>query len=77
MPDCAMVFFLTAALYVAARYLVEDRTLSVRGAIGTTALLTLAYLAKPVATLAVVPLLGMLVERARAGRAMRPFLSRF
>ena len=72
MPDCAMVFFLTAALYVAARYLVEDRTLSLRGLAATTALLTLAYLAKPVAALAVVPLLGMLVERARAGRRMRP-----
>ena len=32
MPDCAMVFFLTAALYAAARYLVEDRALSLRGA---------------------------------------------
>jgi Dolichyl-phosphate-mannose-protein mannosyltransferase len=70
MPDCAMVFFLTAALYAAARYLVEDETPSSRGLVGTTALLTLAYLAKPVATLALAPLLAMFGERARARRRM-------
>ncbi|MFY9665407.1 MAG: glycosyltransferase family 39 protein [Candidatus Cybelea sp.] len=72
MPDCAMVFFLTAALYAAARYFSEDEDLSLRGLAGPTALLTLAYLAKPVATLAVVPLLGLLVARARSGRTTRP-----
>ncbi len=72
MPDCAMVFFLTAALYVAARYLVDDGTLWTRRLAGSCALLTLAYLAKPVATLAVAPLLGMLGERARARRPMQP-----
>jgi hypothetical protein len=73
MPDCAMVFFLTAALYAATRYCVEDRALSLRGVAGPASLLTLAYLAKPVAALAVVPLLGLLGERARAGRAICPF----
>ena len=34
----------------------------------TTALLALAYLAKPVAMLAIAPLIGLLWQRARAGR---------
>jgi hypothetical protein len=72
MPDCAMVFFLTAALYAAARYFGEDEDLSLRGLAGPTALLTLAYLAKPVATLALVPLLGLLVARLRPGRSTCP-----
>ncbi len=72
MPDCAMVFFLTAALYAATRYLLEDEAFSLRGLAGTTALLALAYLAKPVAAFATVPLIGVVVERARAGRVMRP-----
>lgn len=68
MPDCAMVFFLTAALYAATRYLVGDSRLLLRGAAGPTVFLTLAYLAKPVAVLAVVPLIGVTFERARRGR---------
>ncbi|MBV8530652.1 MAG: glycosyltransferase family 39 protein, partial [Candidatus Eremiobacteraeota bacterium] len=73
MPDAAMVFFLTASLYAAARYL-ESRTLSTRGLLGTTALLALAYLAKPVAVLAVVPLGAMIAERVRARRSAPPLL---
>lgn len=72
MPDCAMVFFLTAALYAVTRYLVEDEVFTLRDLTESTALLTLAYLAKPVATFAVVPLLGLLAERKRAARPMRP-----
>ncbi len=72
MPDCAMVFFLTAALYAATRYFDEDEDLSLLGLASPTALLTLAYLAKPVATLALVPLLGLLVARLRSGRPTRP-----
>lgn len=71
-PDCAMVFFLSVGLYAVARYLVEDARLSARGSIAPTALLTLAYLAKPVATIALAPVLVMIGERARAARAMRP-----
>jgi len=71
MPDCAMVFFLTAALYAAAAYLAQDRPLPWRGLLVTTALLTLAYLAKPVAVLALAPLLGLVLERRRAHRATR------
>jgi hypothetical protein len=70
MPDSAMVFFLTAALYVTARYLVENPRLSLRGIVGPVLLLTLAYLAKPVAVLALAPVPGMLWERARARRTM-------
>ncbi len=71
MPDAAMVFFLTAALYAAARYLLEDAELAPRGLARTTALLTFAYLAKPVAALAVIPTMALIWERLRAGRAMR------
>jgi len=67
MPDCAMVFFLSLALYATTRLLVQER-LSLRGLTGATASLAVAYLAKPVAVLAVVPLCALLVERAAARR---------
>jgi hypothetical protein len=67
-PDCAMVFFLTTALYAAALYLLDRPALSRRGLAATTSLLTMAYLAKPVATIAILPLLGMIGERARSRR---------
>jgi hypothetical protein len=73
MPDAAMVFFLVAALYATARFLVEDEQLSIPDLAVATGLLTLAYLAKPVAMLAVVPLLGLFWERYRAHRLMLPF----
>jgi Dolichyl-phosphate-mannose-protein mannosyltransferase len=69
MPDSAMVFLLTVALYAAARYLASAGRLSPGGLTAATSLLALAYLAKPVAALAVVPLVGMLGERVRAKRA--------
>jgi hypothetical protein len=72
MPDCAMVFFLTAALYAAARLLLDRERLATRGVAWTTALLTLAYLAKPVALLGVAPLLGLLWDRFRSRKAMAP-----
>ena len=71
MPDSAMVFLLTAALYATARYVADDERMSARGLFATTLLLTLAYLAKPVAALAVVPVLAMIVQRAIAGRPLR------
>ena len=67
-PDCAMVFFLTAALYAAARTLLDRDALEWGDVLSTTALLALAYLAKPVAMLAIAPLIGLLWQRARAGR---------
>jgi 4-amino-4-deoxy-L-arabinose transferase-like glycosyltransferase len=71
MPDTAMVFFLTAALYAVTRFLVEDELLTPRALARSTALLTFAYLAKPVAVLGIVPVLGVIWERARQGRTMR------
>jgi len=74
MPDAAMVFFLTAALFATARYLVGDERLSLRGAGASAALLSLAYLAKPVAVLALLPLGGLIAARVRARRATNPLL---
>jgi 4-amino-4-deoxy-L-arabinose transferase-like glycosyltransferase len=71
-PDTAMVFFLTAALYSVARLLLEDETLAPRALARAAALLVFAYLAKPVAVVAVVPLAGLIWERARAGLRTRP-----
>jgi hypothetical protein len=71
-PDTAMVFFLSAALYAAARFLAEDDRMEPRRLGRVTALFTLAYLAKPVSVLALVPLCGMLWERRRSGRPVRP-----
>ncbi|HEY6325859.1 MAG TPA: glycosyltransferase family 39 protein [Candidatus Cybelea sp.] len=70
MPDAAMVFFLTAALYACARYLVEDERLFARGLAWPAVLLTLAYLAKPVSVLALAPLAGMIWQRFRRRRAL-------
>ena len=70
MPECAMVFFLTAALLAAARTLLERDSLDWSRIGRTTLLLTLAYLAKPVALLGLAPLLGAVWERARARRAL-------
>jgi Dolichyl-phosphate-mannose-protein mannosyltransferase len=72
MPDAAMVFFLTAAIYAAARYLLDEPRLRVAATIWPAALLTLAYLAKPVAVVALAPLAGVMVQRLRERRAMQP-----
>ena len=68
MPDTAMVFFLTAALFVTARYLTSAERLSPRQLASATALLTLDYLAKPVAVLALVPVGALIVARYLARR---------
>jgi 4-amino-4-deoxy-L-arabinose transferase-like glycosyltransferase len=72
MPDCAMVFFLTAALYAAARLLLDWELLATRAVAWTTALLTLAYLAKPVALLGLAPLCGLTWDRFRTRKAIAP-----
>ena len=78
-PDIVMVFFLTAALYACFKLLVGPSTSLVANATrslgmtrarlsavaGATLLLTLAYLAKPVAVLAIVPVAGMMWQRSR------------
>lgn len=71
-PDTTMVFFLTAALYVTTRLIVEDEIFSQRSLARATALLTFAYLAKPVAVAGIVPVIAALWERVRSGRTMRP-----
>ena len=72
MPDCAMAFFLAASLYAASRYLAGEGRLGARGLAGTTLLLTIAYLAKPVAVLALIPLLGLIAQRTRSRRPTPP-----
>lgn len=67
-PDATMVFFLTAALYVISRMLVEQERWTARTVASTTALLALAFLTKPVSLAALVPVLALIVERARSGR---------
>lgn len=71
-PDTTMVFFLTAALYATTRLIVEDEIFSQRSLARSTALLALAYLAKPVAVAGILAVAGALWERIRAGRTMRP-----
>ena len=71
-PDTTMVFFLTAALYVVTRLIVEDEVFSQRSLARATALLTFAYLAKPVAVTGIVAVIAALWERLRSGRTMRP-----
>ncbi len=71
-PDTTMVFFLTAALYVTTRLIIEDEIFSQRSLARATALLTFAYLAKPVAVAGIVPVIAALWERVRSGRTMRP-----
>lgn len=69
-PDATMVFFLTAALYAGARMLVEDEALAWRRVAGATALLAVAYLAKPVSLVALLPLAAIALARWRNGRTM-------
>lgn len=70
-PDATMVFFLTAALYAISRMLVEEERWSARTTASATALLALAFLAKPVSLCALVPIGALIVERARSGRTFR------
>ena len=71
-PDTTMVFFLTAALYVVARLLLEDEAFNQRSLARATALLTAAFLAKPVAVAGIIPVIGVIWERIRRGIPLRP-----
>ncbi len=62
MPDTTMVFFTTAALYACARWIVDDDA-SWRGWWPAALLLMLAFLAKPVAVTAAVPVAATAVAR--------------
>jgi 4-amino-4-deoxy-L-arabinose transferase-like glycosyltransferase len=70
-PDATMVFFLTAALYVFARMLLDEERWRAKTVAGAGTLLALAYLAKPVSLAALVPILALIVERATSGRTFR------
>ena len=65
MPDCAMTFFLTAALYAATRLFSGQRRMTPGAVAATTALVALAYLAKPVAVFAIFPIGLLIWPRAR------------
>ena len=67
-PDAAMVFFMTAALYAIGKLVIDGERWRARDVCWAAALLALALLAKPVAIVALVPILVLLLERARAGR---------
>ncbi len=71
-PDTAMVFFMTAALYATARLVIDREGWRMRDVLWCAALIAMALLAKPVAAVAVVPILVLLVERAYSGRTFRP-----
>lgn len=70
-PDTTMVFFLCAALYLVARLLVDEELWTARTVARATAVLTLAFLAKPVSLAALVPIVALVVQRARSGRTFR------
>ncbi len=72
MPDTTMVFFTTAAVYACARWIVDDDG-GWRGWWPAAALLMLAFLAKPVAVTAVVPIAACAVAAfGLRGTLMRP-----
>ncbi len=71
-PDAAMIFFMTAALYMAARLLIDRERWRARDVAACAALIALALLAKPVAAVAIVPILVLIGERAYSGRTFRP-----
>ena len=70
-PDTTMVFFMTAALYVIAKMLVEQEPWRWRTVALATVLLAFAFLAKPVSLVAIVPIGALIVERAISGRTFR------
>jgi hypothetical protein len=63
MPDTTMVFFLTAAIYACARSFWDDEPRAWRGLLGAALLLMLAFLAKPVAVVAIVPVACAAIAR--------------
>jgi len=74
-PDVAMVFFLTAALYAFARWIVDHDGRSRGWAAAVWALLALAFLAKQVALLALLPAVVLVVARYGVrGLAARPLV---
>jgi hypothetical protein len=71
MPDTAMVFFLTGALFFATRYLLGAEPRAWRGFWPGALFAGGAILAKPVAALELVPILAVSVARFGAGGTLR------
>ncbi|MBD5634307.1 MAG: glycosyltransferase family 39 protein, partial [Candidatus Eremiobacteraeota bacterium] len=72
MPDTAMTFFFSAAVFAAARWIYDDEELGFGRRFATAATLAaLALLAKPVAAVGLVPIFGMLIARNGLGRTLR------
>jgi 4-amino-4-deoxy-L-arabinose transferase-like glycosyltransferase len=72
-PDTTMVFFLTAALFASARFFLESDARSWRGFWAAGLLGAAAILAKPVAAVALVPIVAMSAGRfGLAGTLRRP-----
>jgi Dolichyl-phosphate-mannose-protein mannosyltransferase len=63
MPDTAMVFFTTCALYACARWIVDEKAASWRGFWPAALLLMAAFLAKPVAVTAAIPVAAAAIAR--------------
>lgn len=75
MPDTAMVFFTTWAVYACARWIVDDEALSWRGWWAPALLLAVAFLAKPVAVTAAIPIAACAVAAfGLRGTVQRPQL---
>ena len=70
-PDEAMVFFLVAALFAIARLSIDEERWRPRAVVWCTILLTLAFLAKPVAVAGLLPVVALLAERALSGRTFK------
>ena len=71
MPDTAMVFFTTCALFACARWIVEDEARSWRGWWLPALLLMTAFLAKPVAVTAAIPVAACALARAGLAHGAR------
>ncbi|GAC1299913.1 MAG: hypothetical protein NVSMB19_05350 [Vulcanimicrobiaceae bacterium] len=70
-PDTTMVFFLTAAVFAAARWIGDDGARFGRRFAFAAALAALALLAKPVAIVGFIPIAAMLVARRGLAAALR------
>ena len=70
-PDTMMTLFLTWALYVGTRSIVEDEERAWRGTLATTALVLMAILAKSVAFLLFIPLVAIMIGRYGLVKALQ------
>lgn len=70
-PDTTMAFFLTAAVFASARWIVDDEGRFGRRFACAAALTALALLAKPVASVGLVPIAAMLVARRGVAGPLR------